>query len=231
MQIHIVHAHPEPKSFCSGMKDAMVTTFETLGHRVSVADLHAMDFAAVADADDFSSRATPDYLTYALEQRQAYDAGTLAFEIADQVEKVLAADLLVLNAPMYWFSVPAIMKGWIDRVFLSGPFYGGKRIFNRGGLTGKQAMVTMTLGSRPHMFGDRSLHGDINVMMQPILRSLGYVGFDVVEPYYAYHVPYLEDAARAEMMTDFCTQMADVSSRPVIAMPSLDDFDDQFRPR
>jgi NAD(P)H dehydrogenase (quinone) len=39
---------------------------------------------------------------------------------------------------MYWTSVPAILKGWIDRVFVSGIFYGGKRFYNRGGMVGKK---------------------------------------------------------------------------------------------
>lgn len=213
------------------MKDAARATLDLAGHSVTVSDLHAMNFKAAADTDDFGSRGNHDYLTYALEQRQAYEAGTLAPDILDEVEKVLAADLLILNAPMYWFSVPALMKGWIDRVFLSGPFYGGKRIFDRGGLVGKRVLLTMTLGSPPHMFGENSIHGDAKLMMKPVPRSLGYVGMTVLEPYFAYHVPYLDDTRRAEIMTDFCTYVGDIDNVPSIEMPNLDDFDDKFFPK
>lgn len=213
------------------MKDAALATLEAAGHAVTLADLHAMNFKAAADADDFDKRSNPDYLTYALEQRHAHKAGTLAPDIADEVEKVLAADLLILNAPMYWFSLPALMKGWVDRVFLSGPFYGGKRIYDRGGLVGKKALLTMTLGSPPHMFNEDSIHGDIKAMLRPVLRGLGYVGMEVLEPYFAYHVPYVDDAARAEIMTDFCAYVGNVENLGAVTMPTVDDFDDRFFPK
>lgn len=213
------------------MKDSAKATLEAVGHRVTIADLHAMNFKAGADADDFGSRGDPDYLTYALEQRHAYEAGTLAPDIMAEVANVLAADLVILNAPMYWFSIPALMKGWMDRVFLSGPFYGGKRIYDRAGLTGKKALLSMTLGCQPHMLTEDSVHGDIMTMLRPVLRSLGYVGMEVLEPYFAYHVPYVDDAARADIMTDYCTFIGNIESVPALAMPSLDDFDDRFYPK
>lgn len=232
MRIHIVHAHPEPGSFSSSMKSAAVDVFEAQGHTVSVADLHAMDFKPVADAADFGSRADPDYLVYALEQRSNLAAGSLASDIAAEIEQVLAADLLVLNGPMYWFSLPAILKGWIDRVFVSGLFYGGRRFYDRGGLTGKKALLAMTLGGQAHMFGPDAVHGDIEAWLNPVLRgSLYYVGMTVVKPFFAYHVPYLDDAARRAIMTDFRAYLADIDRAPTLSFPSLDDFDDRLCPK
>eukprot|EP01030_Chromulinospumella_sphaerica_P012505 gene12505-12294_t len=54
---------------------------------------------------------------------------------------------------------------------------------------------------RDHMFGDEAIHGDLNTMLRPVLRgSLGYAGFDVLEPFAAYHVPYITQEARVEML-------------------------------
>lgn len=232
MNVLIVHAHPEPRSFCSAMKDSAKATLETAGHDVTVSDLHAMNFKAVADADDFGSRGDADYLTYALEQRKNHAAGTLAPDIAAEIDKVMACELLILNAPMYWFALPAIMKGWIDRVFVSGAFYGGKRFYDRGGLKGKKALLTMTLGGRPHMFGANALHGELETMLRPVLRgTLHYVGLTVLKPFFAYHVPYIDDDARAAIMADFCGYVASIDNAPALAMPSLDDFDDRLYPK
>lgn len=232
MNILIVHAHNEPQSFSTALKDAAVETLEAAGHTVTVSDLYAMKWKAVADADDFGERKNPDYLVYALEQRANYEAGTIAPDIAAEVEKVLAADLIIFNSPIYWFSVPAILKGWLDRVFLSGPFYGGKRFYDHGGLAGKKALVTMTLGGREHMFGPDAIHGELETMLRPLLRgALYYVGMTVLKPFFAYHVPYIDDAARKQMLADYVAYLKDIENAPTLTFPSLDDFDDKLYPK
>jgi putative NADPH-quinone reductase len=58
-------------------------------------------------------------------------ADALAPDIAAEVAKLARAELVMLSFPMFWFSVPAILKGWIDRVLLSGLCYGGRRFYDR----------------------------------------------------------------------------------------------------
>ncbi|MNR16737.1 hypothetical protein D3C85_1333580 [compost metagenome] len=77
-----------------------------------------MNWNPVASADDFSARENPEYLVYALEQRLGVKSQTLAADIQQELDKLLWADLLILNFPIYWFSAPAMLKGWIDRVGL-----------------------------------------------------------------------------------------------------------------
>jgi len=119
MKVLIVHAHPEPNSFTAALRDQAVTTLEAQGHEVKVSDLYAMNWNPVASADDFSARDNPDYLVYTLEQRLGVKSQSLAPDIQQELEKLLWADLLILNFPIFWFSTPAILKGWIDRVLVS----------------------------------------------------------------------------------------------------------------
>ncbi|WP_175856258.1 NAD(P)H-dependent oxidoreductase [Burkholderia anthina] len=231
-RVLLVHAHPEPQSFTSSMFRAARDVLLQAGDEVRTSDLYALDFNPVASASDFRARDDPDYLVYAKEQRAARERGTLAADIDEEVDKVLWADLVILNFPIFWFSTPAILKGWIDRVFLSGPFYGGMRFYDRGGLKGKRAWVTATLGGRPHMFGKDAVHGDLDAMLAHLLRgTLGYVGFDVLEPFFGYHIPYLDDAARAAIFDAFRHQVANWRTRPTLSFPSLDDFDERLYPR
>lgn len=231
MNILIVHAHPEPQSFSAAMCRTAADTLRAQGHAVTVSDLYAQGFNPVAGAADFAQRRNPDYLNYALEQRHAQEGGTLAPDIRAEVDKVLACDLLILNFPIYWFSLPAMLKGWMDRVFVSGVFYGGKRIYDRGGMRGRRALVAASLGGREHMFGPQALHGDLNGMLRHVLQgSLGYVGFDVLEPFYAHHVPYLPEAERAAILDRWRATLGALESRPRLPMPSLDHYDDTFRP-
>lgn len=232
VNVFIVHAHPEPRSFCAAMKDAAVETLSAAGHRVVVSDLYAMRFDPVASAADFLNRADPGYLVYALEQRHAYETHTLASDIAAEVEKLKACDLLLLSFPLFWFSVPAILKGWIDRVLLSGLTYGGKRFYDRGGLSGKRASVGMTLGARPHMFGPEAIHGEIETMLRPILRgTLWYTGMQVLPPFCAYHVPYITGEARAAILDEWRRWLIGLEQASPLSFPHLDDFDERLYPK
>ncbi len=229
---HIVYAHPEPNSFVAAMRDTTKDALEKQGWTTSVTDLQSIDFNAVASAEDFGDRSQPDYLVYPLEQRHAWKNQTIDPQIAAEVEAVRNADLLVLVFPVFWYSVPAQLKGWIDRVFLSGVFYGGTRVYDQGGMRGKQAMVVASLGGRDYMFGPDSIHGDLTAMFRHLLQgTLGYVGYSVHEPFFAYHVPYVDNTERTNMLTQLSHDMESIESRAVLPMPSLDDFDEQFRPK
>ena len=173
MKVLIVHAHPEPGSFTGAMKQLAVETLGSAGHEVRVSDLYEMKSNPVASAADFRERTNSGYLVYALEQRHADSTSTFAQDIAAEIEKVVWADLLIFSFPIFWFSVPAIMKGWIDRVFISGRFYGGMR----------RALLALTLGGQRHMFDAGGIHGPLDDMLRPLLRgTLGYLGFEVLPP-------------------------------------------------
>lgn len=235
MKVLIVHAHPEPRSFCAALKDEAVATCKAAGHTVEVSDLYAMGFNPVASAADFGERKDLDYLVYALEQRHGVESGSLAADIRAEIDKVRDCDLLVLTFPIFWMSMPAMLKGWIDRVFVSGIFYGGRRVYDKGGMAGKRALVATTLGGREHMFGEGSLHGPLHGasgMLRHLLQgSLGYVGMTVLEPFVAYHVPYVSAEARVAELARWRQALGALERRQAMAMPALAGFDEQFRPR
>lgn len=232
MNVLIVHAHNEPQSFNSAMARLAVEVLEGQGHSVQLSDLYAMDFNPVASADDFRQRANADYLVYALEQRHAVNNGTLAADIAAELDKIRWADLIILNFPIYWFSMPAILKGWIDRVFVSGYCYGGTRIYDRGGLKGKRAMLSFSLGGQSHMFGPDAVHGELDAMLRPIQRGvLGYVGLSVLPPFVAFHVPYISEQARQQYLAQYREHLLTLDERAPLVFPSLDDFDATLHPR
>lgn len=230
-KVHLVHAHPEPHSFCSAMAREAERVLKSRNHDVSFSDLYALNFDPVVRASEFTDRANKDYLVYALEQRHALEHDALAPDVQREVDALLASDTLMLVFPLYWFSVPALIKGWIDRCFLSGAMYGGKRIYGRGGMVGKRAVIGVTLGGREHMFGAQGIHGELaSGMLRHLLQgTLGYVGYEVVEPFFAWHVPYCSDAERADALARWCDFIESHDTRPRIAMPLLEDYDDVFR--
>jgi len=231
MNVLVVHAHPEPKSFTAALRDQAVATLQAQGHQVRVSDLYAMNWNPVASAEDFTVRDNPEYLVYALEQRCNSKEQTLAADIQQELEKLLWADLLILNFPIYWFSTPAILKGWIDRVLVSGICYGGKRFYDQGGLRGKKALVTVTLGGREHMFGEGAIHGPLEDMLRPLLRgTLAYVGLEVLPPFVGWHVPYINDSARQQLLENYRQRLENIGEDQPMQYPRLDQFDDHLYP-
>lgn len=229
---HIVYCHPEANSFVGAMAGTARAALKRTGWQVTSSDLYAKHFNPVASVEDFGSRANPEHLVYSLEQRHAREQGTLAQDIVAELEPVLESELLVLVFPVFWFSVPAMLKGWFDRVLLSGTFYGGRRVYDRGGMTGRKAIVLTSLGGREHMFGPEAIHGDlVTGMLRHVMQgTLGYVGYEVYEPFVAFHVPYVTDEARRELLISLDEQITALNRRRLLEMPRLGGFDEQFRP-
>ncbi|MGV7120421.1 NAD(P)H-dependent oxidoreductase [Sphingopyxis sp. 550A] len=228
----LVHAHSETDSFVTAMRDRIAGRLAADGWRIAHSDLYAMGFNPVLSPADFSARKDSGHLVYALEQRHAYETGTIASDISLEIAKILAADLVIFTFPLFWFGVPAILKGWIDRVFVSGTFYRGRHIYGSGGMAGKRAFAAFSLGGRQHMFGPGSIHGElVTGMLRPFLQgALGYVGFEVIEPFVAYHVPYLSPEGRQEILASLESAVARLDERELLAMPDLAVFDAQFLP-
>lgn len=222
MNTLIVHAHPEPRSFCTALMSTAVEELRAQGHEVQVSDLYAMHFNPVASAADFQQRANPDYCVYALEQRHAFDTGTLASDIQAELDKLLWCDLLILNFPLYWCSTPAILKGWIDRVLVSGKVYGGKRFYNLGGLKGKRALVSLTLGGQESMFADNGVHGPLDDMLKHLLQgTLAYTGMDVLPPFVGWHIPYITPEARSACLASWRSRLQSLDELVTLDFPVL----------
>jgi len=228
----IVHAHPEPQSFVAALRDTAASALRRRDIRVTVSDLYVEGFDPVAKAGDFQVRRDPAYLNYALEQRYAFENNGLAPDIQRELARLMGADLVVFTFPIYWFSVPAILKGWFDRVFISGPIYGGRRFYDRGGMRGKRALVCASLGGRDYMFGERGIHGDIEVLLSPLLKgTLGYAGFDVVQPFFAFHVPYIEADERRSILSRWEKHIEQIDMLATLPISSLADYDEKMQPR
>ncbi len=233
MNVFIVHAHPEPQSFNTALMTLAKEQLSHAGHNVDVSDLYAMNWNPVASANDFAERKSPDYLVYALEQRYSFEQQGIAPDIAAELVKLQKADLIILNFPLFWFSVPAILKGWIDRVLISGLCYGGMRFYDQGGLKGKKVLVTFTLGGREHMFGEQAIHGElIDGMLRPLLRgTLAYVGLEVLPPFIGYHVPYIKPEARQQILDDYSSYLTNLNQLTPLRYPHMDEFDAKLYPK
>ena len=104
MNTLVVHAHPNPESYSASLFRLAVSTLADAGHQVQTIDLYAEGFDPVMT----------------LEERQAYIEcpDWLVQRFSDHIAKLQAAEHLVLVYPTWWNGLPAILKGWFDRVWL-----------------------------------------------------------------------------------------------------------------
>lgn len=187
-KILIVHAHPEAKSFCSAIKDATVSYFEKNGSEVKVSSLYEMGFDPVGDKHDFSTLKDEAFFKYQLEQVHAEENGFFVPEVRNEIEKFLWADTVIFNFPIWWFGLPAILKGWVDRVFAMGTMYGnGKGVYDNGTFKDKIAFLTMTTGGPEIAYGPTGKNGSLDTILFPIHHGMFYfVGMKVMPPFISF---------------------------------------------
>lgn len=234
MRVLIVYAHPEPASFSGAMRDLAVETLRSDGHDVTVSDLYAMSFDPVVGAKDFaglSDIATP--LSIPREQTRAFDEKAFSTDIATEQEKLASTDLLILQFPLWWFGMPAILKGWADRVFARGFAYAPGRKYDTGMFAGKFAMVATSTGTSAETYAPDGIDGDIRAVLWPIHNGLlRYTGFDVLPPYVAYMPGRIDAAARAGQLAAYRDRLQSVTATPPIFFHPASDYgaDERLRP-
>lgn len=193
--ILIVHAHPEPRSLNGSLRDLAVAHLGARGHEVRVSDLYAMGWKASADGDDFPGREPGARLSYARASGEAFAGGGQGADVAAEQAKLLWADAVILQFPLWWFSMPAILKGWVDRVYAYGFAYGvgehggdrwGDR-YGEGTLAGRRAMLSVTIGGRAPHYTARGVNGALDDVLFPIQHGiLYYPGMTVMPPFAVY---------------------------------------------
>jgi NAD(P)H dehydrogenase (quinone) len=185
--ILIVHAHPEPASFCSSLSKEAANYFIGKNSRVKVSDLYSMMFNPVGGKHDFISLKNPDYFKYQAEQVHAFEHDLFAPELKEEMDKLIWADVIIFNFPLWWFGLPAILKGWVDRVFAMGLAYGnGKGVYENGTFKEKTAFCCITTGG-PEQAYNGGKNGDLDKILFPVHHGMFYFsGMTVLPPFIAF---------------------------------------------
>lgn len=228
MNILLIHAHPEPRSLNGTLSRFIGARLQGNGHTVQVSDLYAMRWKATLDQDDFAS---PDALepdgrfNPSTASGRALHHGTQAPDVAAEQAKLLWADAVIVQFPLWWYSMPAVMKGWFDRVYAYGFAYGvgehsdhrwGNR-FGEGTLAGKRAMLVVTTGGWASHYGPRGVNGPIDDLLFPIQHGmLFYPGMSVLPPYVVHRTGKVDDARYADIETELGQRLDTLWTTPTI---------------
>ncbi|MEZ5922836.1 MAG: NAD(P)H-dependent oxidoreductase [Hyphomicrobiaceae bacterium] len=185
---HIVLAHPEPQSYSGHLARTAQGALQAAGYEVTLTDLYTIGFDPSEGPLHFSQRKHRERFEAATEQRHAFERGTLAPQVRDELDRIENSDLLVLQFPLWWFGPPAILKGWIDRIFVWGGVYTSNMRFDTGKFRGKRAIVSAVGGGEAEGFELGGRNGHLMQYLWPVHYSLHYVGYSVLEPLAIYGV-------------------------------------------
>lgn len=197
----VVYAHPEPTSLTRRFVSETVQALEQQGHEVLQSDLYGMGWKATFDEGDFPGRINHNRLSFIQESEHAYTTGQQTQDVVTEQHKLLAADAVIFHFPLWWFGMPAILKGWIDRVYAYGFAYGYKGEGNRyrygdGILKGKRALLSVMVGGPADDYTPRGINGPLDELLFPITHgALFFPGLDVLPTHAIYGAGKLEEAA------------------------------------
>lgn len=170
MRCLVVHAHPDPASFSTALRERAVTGLERAGHQVDVIDLYGEGYRpCLSEAEHIG------YETIGADHPDPV--------VRAHIELVLAAEALIFVYPTWWSGVPAIMKGWLERTFLPGvsftltPGDDGKAVVKPNLQQVRRVVGITTYGSKRlevRLLGDggrRTVTRTVRVLCHPRCRT------------------------------------------------------------
>ncbi len=234
MNALIILCHPERNSFNGALADLAKITLEKQGYSVEIADLYGEGFAACEGPAHYTDRESTKAFSALGEQRHAYNNGSLPEDVKRHIALLEKADFVMFQFPIWWHSTPAILKGWIDRVFVSGGLYTSSKRYNRGHFKGKKTMCSATIGAPDIALGPGCRGGEIDQLFWPTQYSLHYMGFTILSPFLATSVQghgYATDDEATNKLrleqhkSNLVERLMSLNDTPPITYPTWKDWD------
>ncbi|GAA4429965.1 NAD(P)H-dependent oxidoreductase [Georgenia halophila] len=234
--VHWISAHPEPRSLSGSLRRDGIAFLRERGHEVIESDLYAMRWDPVlrprdgaVSADNGARGEHEGRFRVSQDTRRAYLAGEQQPDVAAEQHKLREADAVVVQFPLWWYGLPAILKGWIDRVFVSGfafgkdPYTGRRLRFEQGPFTGKRALVVTTLGDREGSIGPRGKSGELTETLFGLLHgTFAYTGMSVLRPWALPSADFTTPEEYQAASADLLGRLADLfDERPIPYRPQF----------
>jgi NAD(P)H dehydrogenase (quinone) len=174
----VVFAHPNSNSFGKGIVDAVVKASEEEGANVRVRDLYEIGFDPILKPSDFVT----------------FQSGKVPEDILAEQEHIKWADVITFVYPVWWTSFPAMLKGYVDRVFSYGFAYEYVDGVPNGLLKGKKGLLIGTTGSPSELYATNGMH---NSMKQTTDQGIfNFSGIEEVKHTFFGAVPHVTDETR-----------------------------------
>ncbi|KAF7476352.1 ribosyldihydronicotinamide dehydrogenase [quinone] [Marmota monax] len=221
-KVLIVYAHQEPKSFNGSLKKVAVDELSQQGCTVTVSDLYAMNFEPRATRKDITGDlSNPEVFSYGVEAYEAYKKNCLTSDITEEQKKVQEADLVIFQFPLYCFSVPAILKGWMDRVLCQGFAFDIPGFYDSGFLKDKLALLSLTTGGTAEMYSKAGVSGDFRYFLWPLQHgALHFCGFKILAPQISFAPEFSSEEERKAMVASWAQRLKSIwEEEPIRCTP------------
>ncbi|WKL47684.1 NAD(P)H-dependent oxidoreductase [Flavobacterium pectinovorum] len=162
----IVYAHPNPASLNHFLKQTIVENLEESEQEVIVRDLNELNFNPVLSLNDMNG------------QRM----GQVAEGVKIEQDFITWADRVIFVYPIWWTGMPAIMKGYIDRVFSYGFAYRYDQGIQKGLLAGKKTIIINSHGKSNAEYSESGL--DKALALTSDTGIFNYCGFEIQQHFY-----------------------------------------------
>jgi len=180
----VVFAHPNPESFGKAIEETVSKASAVKGFSTKVKDLYREGFNPVLGPSDFES----------------FGNGNIPPDIKVEQDLVAWADIISFVYPVWWAGLPAILKGYIDRVFFYGFAYEYKDGTLNGLLKGKRVRMFCTTGTPDTVYESNSMHKSIKQTQDDGIFRVS--GIDDVEHLFFGAVPYVDDNTRKRYLAE-----------------------------
>ena len=190
----IIYANHNSESFNASIRDAAFETYKKSGHDTVVRDLYELGFNPVLTVEDF----------------QALQSGNLPQDIKIEQDYISWADQITFIYPVWWTGLPAILKGYIDRVFLYGFAYTVTETGLKGLLGDKKVLIFSTTGQSKEVYDSLGMYDAMDKTTN--LGIFGFCDMKVQKHIYFPSVLSVNDETRKlyiEQTVSVCNQFAD----------------------
>ena len=184
MKYLIIYAHPNPKSFNHAIKEIVEDKLEKDGKSFEVRQLYEIGFKPELGVNDI----------VALQQGQAL------IDVKREQDFIKNADILIFIHPIWWFNMPAVLKGYIDRVFSYGFAFAVNENGPYGLLTDKKIIILNTTGGAEENYEKNGYKEALKKTIEE--GTFGFCGMKVILHKYFYAVPYVTDEIRLKMLAE-----------------------------
>ncbi|PEK36914.1 NAD(P)H dehydrogenase [Bacillus pseudomycoides] len=180
----IVYAHPNPQSFNHAILETVKDELEEKGHEVRVRDLYELNFNPVLAASDFVS----------------FSQGNTPADIKEEQEHITWADNITFIYPVSWAGLPAILKGYVDRVFSHGFAYAYGENGIETLLSSKKGLLLSTMGNTKEAY---TASGMFDAMKKTTDAGIfEFTGIETLDHTFYTSVPSVDDGARKQYLEE-----------------------------
>jgi len=173
----VVCCHATPGTKGGILVQALISALAHAGIDFRVSDLAASRFNPVTGPSDFSA-SLPAGASYRASQKLAAQCDGFAPDIWTEQDNLRWADQVVFIFPLRFFGVPALLKGWMERVLARGFAYGGSMEYETGGMAGRTAHALVTAAADRDDYTESGKHVPLGLLLQTAFDlPMRYVGF------------------------------------------------------